>query len=213
MRLFGRRSHASARTDAVIRQVAAWCLHYPDDALRRNLGLLGDCVGELGDHEAAGHLRAVVEHLRSTPAREAEQHYVEVFDTKPRRGLYLTWYLHGDTRLRGGALAELVALYRSHDFQVEGGELPDYLPVLLEFTATGGPAAVREGERLLARFRPALELLARKLDEVTTPYVGAVRGVLSTMPREHRQEIPVGPPPREHVGLDPYPSAARGGNR
>ncbi|GAA2796531.1 nitrate reductase molybdenum cofactor assembly chaperone [Saccharopolyspora taberi] len=202
-RLFGQRR--SARSVAVVRQVSGWLLHYPDDQLWYRLDLLEQCVDELGGLDAAAHLRPAVEYLRGTTPRAAEQHYVEVFDTKPRRGLYLTWYVHGDTRVRGGALAELVGVYREHGFRLEGGELPDYLPALLEFTATGDRAATRRGEQLLERFRPALELLARKLGEIATPYEHVVRAVLATV-AESGAPLPE-VPPAEQVGLDPYPRA------
>lgn len=204
------RKRPDAWSRAVLRQLAAWCLHYPDDDLRQRLELLEAALAELGtprmgNSEAATDLRATLEHLRDTPQQAAEQHYIEVFDTKPRRCLYLTWYVHGDTRLRGQALAELAGTFRRHGFRVEGGELPDYLPALLEFTATGGPGAAREGERLLGRFRPAMQLLHRKLTEIGTPYAGAVRAVLATVPAADRAAVPAAPPPSELVGLDPYP--------
>ena len=205
-RLFSRRP--SARNTAVARQVSGWLLHYPDDALWQRLDLLGRCVDELGDVEAAAHLRLAVDYLRGTTARAAEQHHVEVFDTKPRRGLYLTWYVHGDTRLRGGALAELVGVYREHGFRLDGGELPDYLPALLEFAATGDEAATRRAGQLLRGFRPALELLLRKLGEIGTPYEHVVRAVLATV-GEAEAQLP-DTPPAEQVGLDPYPRAVQG---
>lgn len=203
MRRFGRRR--DAREAAVVRQVAAWCLHYPDDELRERLGLLESAVTGV---RAAEPLLPVLRYLRETPASQAEQHYVEVFDTRPRRALYLTWYVHGDTRLRGGALADLMGRYRARGFRPADGELPDYLPLLLEFTATGGADAAREGERLLSRFRPALELLLRELDKVGTPYAGAVRAVLATVPRTDTR-VSVDEQPLEAVGRDTVP----GGNR
>lgn len=199
MRLSGERA---TRHNAVIRQVAAWCLHYPDEHLRRNLTLLQQSVGELGDREPAAQLGTTLEYLRRTPAEAAERHYVEVFDTRPRRSLYLTWYVHGDTRLRGGALADLAGLYRMHGYQLRDGELPDYLPALLEFTATAGSRAGRDGERVLQGFRSAIELLLRKLNDIDTPYAGAAHAVLATIPPTERP-VSLTDRPVEQVGRDP----------
>jgi nitrate reductase delta subunit len=194
-RLFRR---GPSRNHAVTRQIAAWCLHYPDDELRRRLPLLREGVAEFPD---ARGLRRVLDHQAKTPPQQAEQHYVEIFDTSPRRSLYLTWFVHGDTRLRGGALAELAGVYRAHGFRVDA-ELPDYLPVLLEFAETVDPVA---GERLLSRFRPAIELLHRNLVAVDTPYAFAVRAVLETVPDSRELEPVSAQPPTEQVGLQPFP--------
>lgn len=203
------RRRADSRARVVIRQVAAWCLHYPDDELAQRLDLLRDCLAELPE-QPARQLHGVLEHLEQTPRRDAEQHYIEVFDTSPRRSLYLTWYVHGDTRLRGGALAELAGLYREHGFRVEGGELPDYLPALLEFSAT--TPARREGERLLSRFRPAIEVLHRKLSELGTPYAAAVQAVLGVEPQRRERAVIPAQTPTELVGLQPYPLTVQEGN-
>ncbi|QFZ19787.1 nitrate reductase molybdenum cofactor assembly chaperone [Saccharothrix syringae] len=185
-------------------QVAAHCLHYPD-AVGGVLPLLGRCLAEAPDAGLAG----LVDHLRRTPAVEAARHYVEVFDTKADRCLHLTWYTDGDTRRRGGALAALKQRYREHGYLLDPGELPDYLPVLLEFAAhTGEP-----GVRLLASYRPALELLHRNLLPLGTPYAPAVATVLATLPVRDDARPVTGGAPVERVGLEPvllgYPTGPR----
>ncbi|MFI0466601.1 nitrate reductase molybdenum cofactor assembly chaperone [Saccharopolyspora sp. 5N102] len=204
-----RRRRLDARSRALVRQIAAWCLHYPDAELAGRMGLLRESLGEIAGTDPAQHLRRILDHLAGTPAQEAEQHYVEVFDVSPRRGLYLTWYVHGDTRLRGGALAELAGLYRSHGYRVGGGELPDYLPALLEFSA----AERREGERLLGRFRPAIEVLHRKLAELDTPYASAVQAVLDVVPQQRERAAVPAQPPTEQVGLQPFSLTLQEGRR
>ncbi|MER7013567.1 nitrate reductase molybdenum cofactor assembly chaperone [Saccharopolyspora sp. NPDC000359] len=195
-----RRRRLNARTRGLVRQIAAWCLHYPDAELVRQLPLLREATTELGDPATAGPLHRLLDHLTGAPLPVAEQHYVEVFDVSPRRSLHLTWFVHGDTRLRGGALAELAGTYRAHGFRVVGGELPDYLPALLEFSV----AAADPGEALLGRFRPAIELLHRKLDEVGTPYAGAVSAVLDAVPRSRGTAAVPAQAPTELVGLQPF---------
>ncbi|SHF85465.1 nitrate reductase molybdenum cofactor assembly chaperone [Streptoalloteichus hindustanus] len=189
---------------SVIRQAAAWCLHYPDVELRQRVPLLRSALGELATAPAS-LLLDVVEYLATTPVVEAARHYVEVFDSRPRLCLYLSWYTDGDTRRRGTSLAEFKQLYRDHGFLPGRGELPDYLPMLLEFTATGGPQARAAGEEMLTRYRPALELLAGGLDRCGTPYVHCVRAVLASLPPappttkgEHAASTT---PPHELVGL------------
>lgn len=208
MPLFSRKRPFDTRSRALIRQIAAWCLQYPDHGLRTRLDLLGDSASELGDTPAATQLHDIIRYLKETPAREAEQHYVDVFDTRPRRGLHLTWYIDGDTRRRGASLAALAGQYRAHGFRLRDGELPDYLPALLEFTVMADPSASKDGERTLARLRPALRLLHRNLEKIDTVYALPVSAVLATV-APGQEPLPE-PPPPEQVGLAPFSLAEKG---
>ncbi|MCE6999101.1 nitrate reductase molybdenum cofactor assembly chaperone [Saccharothrix sp. S26] len=181
------------RTARVRQVVASHCLHYPDDELRERLPLLRRCLDEVPDPGLA----ALLDHLRRTPPVEAARHYVEVFDTDAQRCLYLTWYTDGDTRRRGASLAGLKREYRRHGFVPAAGELPDYLPVLLEFAARTGEV------RPLSGYRPALELLHRNLRDLGTPYASAVATVLATVPVREDARPVAADTPVERVGLEP----------
>ena len=103
--------------------------------------------------------------LRATPPTEVAQHYVETFDLRRRCALYLTYYRYGDTRKRGMAMLAFKTAYRDAGFVPREDELPDYLPMVLDF------AALRpRGERLLHAHRADLELLRRALAKAGTPY-------------------------------------------
>jgi nitrate reductase delta subunit len=136
-------------------------------------------------------------------------HYVEVFDRKPRRTLHLSWFTDGDTRRRGQTLAALKAFYRDHGFTFAENELPDFLPVLLEFAAVAPPAAA---EGLLARFTPALRILHEQLGKLGTPYKDTVAAVLAVAPPPDDETERVAAalaesgPPAELVGLEPFPT-------
>ena len=108
---------------------------------------------------------------------------------------------------RGEVLAGFKAAYRESGFLVNtAGELPDYLPMVLEFAAVADPEA---GEALLREYRPSLELLRIGLAEDGTPYADVVAAVCATLPgaspkdRAAVQAL-VGGPPTESVGLEPY---------
>jgi nitrate reductase molybdenum cofactor assembly chaperone len=104
----------------------------------------------------------LVDHLAATPLPEVQQHYVETLDLKRRCSLYLTYYTHGDTRKRGVALLRFKSVYRDAGLVIGDDELPDYLPVVLEFAATADAAA---GEQLLLDHRGGVELLRLALLE------------------------------------------------
>lgn len=147
--------------------------------------------------------------LRTQSAAELEQHHVVTFDLSRRHSPYLTYYRYGDTRSRGMALLALKHTYRRAGYTPAGCELPDYLPVVLEFAAlTGDP-----GVGMLQTHRAGLELLRAALAEAATPYAHVLDAVAATLPPlSERQAADVrrlaaDGPPREHVGLDPVGTA------
>ena len=95
---------------------------------------------------------------------EAATSYVDTFDLHRRRTLHLTYYRHGDTRERGMALTALVDAYRVAGVRIVPGELPDFLPALLELAAV-----TPVGAALLAEHRAALETLRADLERQAAP--------------------------------------------
>lgn len=158
---------------------------------------------------AAGNapLERFVAHLAGKAPRELEQQYVETFDLRRRSGLYLTYYVHGDTRKRGMALLRLKRLYAAAGLEVTSGELPDYLPLVLEFAALAPAGA---GETLLREYRPSLELLRASLRDAGSPYADLLDALcaglprLSALEREHVRRLAEDVPPDEQVGLQPF---------
>jgi nitrate reductase delta subunit len=143
----------------------------------------------------------------AAPALELQQEYVDTFDLQRRCSLYLTHGTEGDTRRRGMALLRLKRLYASAGLPLEGSELPDYLPVMLEFAAM---APDGHGRRLLAEHRAGLELLRAGLRARTSPYLDLVDIVCSDLPRlgagelERVRRLAVEGPQVEEVGLRPF---------
>ena len=185
-------------------KLASVLLQYPTRALFDGLDEL-DAAARSAPRAARGHLAAFLAWLRATPPHEVAQHYVETFDLRRRSALYLTYYRHGDTRRRGMALLAFKTAYRAAGLEPAGDELPDYLPVVLDFAAVA-PA----GEELLRRHRADLELLRRALREVGTPYARLVDAVCAQLPRLGRRDLlrvraaEQQGPPAEDVGLEPF---------
>ena len=180
-------------------KVCSLLLCYPDEEL---LGAREELAA------AAGHeLSRFVGWWTTEDPVALQQHYVEVFDLHKRCSLYLTFYGQGDRRDRGVALLRLKRMYRSAGLPLEGEELPDFLPVMLEFAAS---APDRRGEIVLREHRPALELLRSALEDRGTPYAEVVGTVCSTLgepspaDRARALKLAASGPPSELVGLDPY---------
>jgi nitrate reductase delta subunit len=136
---------------------------------------------------------------------EAAAGYVETFDLRRQRTLHLTYYRHGDTRERGMALTALVDAYRTAGVRVAPGELPDFLPALLELAAV-----TLAGATVLGEHRAALEALRADLEKTKSPYAEVVRAVvdalggLSRSDRTALARYRAQGPPSERVGLEPF---------
>jgi len=143
--------------------------------------------------------------LRATPPDEVARHYVETFDLRRRCALYLTYYRYGDTRRRGMAMLAFKAAYRAAGFEPSGEELPDYLPLVLEFAALHP-----QGGKLLRSHRADLELLLRALRQVGSPYADVIEAVCAELPGLRKPDLArisrawQEGPPTEDVGLEPF---------
>ena len=182
-------------------------LQYPDAELTSARPVLTASVEALPASPAAEHLTAFTAWFTGQEPQALERHYVEMFDLRRKSSLYLTYYLHGDTRRRGMALLTLAQRYRATGWQTDGGELPDHLPVVLEFAALAGPGS---GEAPLRQHRRGLELIHRALTDAESPYRHVLASLLTLLPPPTEAdlqavaELAAQGPPAEDVGLDPY---------
>ncbi|MFD1485865.1 nitrate reductase molybdenum cofactor assembly chaperone [Lacticaseibacillus baoqingensis] len=80
-------------------------------------------------------LLALLAELQQESLAELQTHYVGLFELNNRYTLYMTYYKLTDSRERGQVLARLKMLYEMFGVRVQGTELPDYLPLMLEFLA------------------------------------------------------------------------------
>ncbi|MFF9624787.1 nitrate reductase molybdenum cofactor assembly chaperone [Streptomyces griseosporeus] len=198
---------AEARDRALILRLLSLLLQYPDPELTAARAGVSAAVETLHPSPAAAELAAFTAWFAGQEPDALERHYVEMFDLRRRSSLHLTYYLHGDTRRRGMALLTLAQRYRAAGWEVTDGELPDHLPVVLEFAALSGPGA---GEAPLRQHRRGLELIRQALEEARSPYRHLPAALLSLLPPPTEAdlkavaELAAEGPPNEDVGLDPY---------
>ncbi|MWB97907.1 nitrate reductase molybdenum cofactor assembly chaperone [Agromyces seonyuensis] len=188
---------------AIVYQAASICLRYPDDEV---LGLAATIDAALA--EAAPKARAsfapLLDWWATTPIGEVRRVYVDVFDLSKRHALYLSYWTDGDTRRRGQVLADFKQRFREAGLELAGtGELPDHLPLVLEY-ARHEPKA---GAGLLQDYRASLELIRLALAERGSPYAGVVAAVCATLPgaspadAQQAMAMAAAGPPAESVGL------------
>jgi nitrate reductase delta subunit len=143
----------------------------------------------------------------SQTLHELQGVYVETFDFNRRCSLHLTYHINGDSRQRGLSLLKIKNAYREAGFDFGDTELPDYLPVMLEFAAL---AREPLGRDLLERHRPGIELIRDDLRSSGSPWAGLFDLVREDLPGLSKRQIArirrlaENGPPSEEVGLEPF---------
>ena len=205
-----RRRAAPVADDRVVHLVAGRCLDYPTAELVAEVPAMRRALAERGPSPATTPLAEVLDHLGSGPLADVQRTYVDTFDLSRKHALYLSYWTDGDTRRRGEVLGRFKTAYRTSGAVVDThGELPDYLPMVLEFAARVDADA---GRTILQDYRASLELLRIALQERQSPYAGAVVAVCATLPGDSPADRAAvmemvgmtGPHPSESVGLEPY---------
>lgn len=118
-------------------------LHYPDQELLDHLSELQTIT----DKEKAmqlGRLAPLYQHLGQGDLYLFEENYVALFDRGRGTSLYLFEHVHGESRDRGQAMVDLLIMYGESGFDLPPGELPDYLPVFLEYLSQLEPAKAKQ---------------------------------------------------------------------
>ncbi|MGV1047725.1 MAG: nitrate reductase molybdenum cofactor assembly chaperone [Solirubrobacterales bacterium] len=155
----------------------------------------------------AERLGSFLDWYRGRSTAELQRAYVETFDFAKQRSLHLTYHLHGDSRQRGMALLKLRAAYAAAGFEGDAGELPDFLPLMLEFCALAPEALGREQ---LDRHRPAIELIRDSLHREASPFADLLDVVSEALPGLTARQVArirrlaAEGPPTEEVGLEPF---------
>lgn len=199
-------SAAAGKKDQVTFLAAAWCLSYPDEELVGRVPLMRAALGEFPG--ASQPFAVVLDQLESRELMALQGQYVEEFDLGKRHALHLSYWTDGDTRRRGEVLGAFKKVYRGQDTLVDTrGELPDFLPMVLEYSAT---VDMETGKELLQQYRPSLELIKFGLMRDKLPHSDIVEAICNTLPgaspadEQAVMRMAGYGPPTESVGLDPY---------
>lgn len=110
-------------------------ISYPSAALIEALPDVHAVIVDEGLVDRAGRkaLKALMHELQAIDLLELEERYVALFDRGRATALHLFEHVHGDSRDRGQAMVDLGRMYADAGFDLVARELPDYLPVLLEY--------------------------------------------------------------------------------
>lgn len=154
-----------------IYKILSALLEYPDQELIDHLPEIRVEIGKCQDVDAT-EMEAILkllDHMADTPLTDLQAAYVKTFDLTPEHSLHLTHHLFGDDndKNRGPALIDLGELYKDYGVKVMTNELPDYLPLVLEFVAF---LEEDEATAFLSDANKVLTVLTKNLNKAQSPY-------------------------------------------
>jgi nitrate reductase delta subunit len=176
-----------ARPLAKTLRVLSALLGYPDARMRHHLPEMRSLLYAEGALTQArfAEIGALMEALGRADPLAAEADYVELFDRGRGTSLHLFEHVHGDSRERGPAMIDLGQTYARAGLMLADGELPDYLPAVLEFVSTQPP---REARAFLGEMTHVLNAIFGALQQRRSAYA-AVLGALLELAGETAQPV------------------------
>lgn len=152
-------------------------LSYPTRELQQAMPEIGAVLASDTRLTAAARraLRPLVEELAGRDIYDLEEQFVLLFDRSRTLSLNLFEHVHGESRDRGGAMVSLVETYREAGFDPVTSELPDHLPVLLEFLSTRPFVEMQE---TLADAAHIFAALNERLERRESPYAAVFASLL-----------------------------------
>ena len=158
-------------------RVLARLLSYPTGGLREHLGEMRAVLHReraLGAARLA-ELDALIAGIERQSAIDAEADYVQLFDSGRSTSLHLFEHVHGDSRDRGPAMIDLAQMYEKAGLYLGEGEMPDHLPVVLEYASTQPPTAARA---FLGEIAHILNVVFNALGKRGSRYASALGALL-----------------------------------
>lgn len=167
-------------------------LQYPDSEWRERLPDVREELESAPD-DCRREIAAFLDEAEAADGVTWQDRYVRTFDFGKKSNMYLTYGRHGEERERGPALLELKRRYAEAGFELVGSELPDYLPLMLEF---GSAATWEAAECVFAGAAAPLSAIREQLEGERSPYAalfGLLLQIVETMePASDLEAAPAG---------------------
>ena len=142
-------------------------LQYPDESLLGWLPAYREILNEIESVTTQNRYDRILAYFEQTSLIQLQELYTETFDLSPSNCMNLTYHRWGDTEKRGPALAHLEELYLRSGFERISSELPDFLPLILEFISERPDVASSE---IIPLYGTVVETLAVRLRQAGYPY-------------------------------------------
>ena len=150
-----------------LRALAA-LLSYPDEALREALPEIRAAVPR--------EVEPLIDEIAEYGLYGAQERYVALFDRSRALSLHLFEHVHGESRDRGQAMVDLLAMYEARGLTVREHELPDYVPAFLEFLSV---LDIEDARRLIGETAHILRALGDRLAERGSCYAAVFSALLA----------------------------------
>ena len=192
---------------SAIFKVFSALLGYPTEELKAVAGEISEAL----DRETAlpapirDRLYDLIEEIATGDLYELQERYIQLFDRSRSLSLHLFEHVHGESRDRGQAMVDLQNLYGKHGLEIGAAELPDFMPLFLEFLSTRPRAEACE---LLGQPAHILIALAERLKKRGSPYEAVFRALVALAAAKPKaEEIAVlanepDPDPTDFAALD-----------
>ena len=150
-------------------KVISRLMDYPEAEVQKHMTELCQVVANSSElsQPVKDSLLALIHCIYGGDLLDAQENYTHVFDYGRAMSLLLFEHVHGESRDRGQAMVDLMALYESHNFAINVRELPDYIPLYLEYLANRPEQEARDGLKDIAHI---LGLLWARLKERNSEY-------------------------------------------
>jgi nitrate reductase delta subunit len=158
-------------------------LDYPTPELQAAADEIEQALGEERAIPAAelDGVRAFIDRLRSSDIMDLQEYWIGLFDRSKRLALHLYEHSYGESRDRGQAMVNLALTYRMNGFELNASEMPDYLPLFLEFLSVIPEVHAR---RYLTDALEIIEALRIRLDERDSTYAALLSALVTLASRE-----------------------------
>lgn len=153
-------------------KIISLLLTYPHPDLLAEMPDIRAAIGIASGLGAGEHrlLDALAADLCKSDIYDAQERYVFLFDRTRSLSLHLFEHVHGESRDRGQAMVDLLSMYEADGFSIGAKELPDYLPLFLEYLSTKPDAAAAE---LLGQTAHILAAIGERLKKRSSVYAHA----------------------------------------
>lgn len=163
-------------------------LSYPTAALLTNLDelrrvLAADKRFKPVDHAAMSRL---LDELQGSDLMDSEEEYIDTFDRGRAASLNLFEHVHGESRDRGQAMVDLLHMYEQHGLAMTVRDLPDFLPVFLEFLSL---LETKEAQQQLQEVQHLLETIGATLTRRQSAYAAVFQALLRLAGERHPEKL------------------------
>lgn len=145
----------------------SYLLAYPNEKWAEGLTDCREMLDNLTDERVADSMKRFIEEVSNVDPDERMKTYVSVFDFGRKTNMYMSYLSAGEQRERGMALLDLKQVYHKAGFHVTDKELPDYLPLILEFSSQAAEKFVLP---IMRKYKKNISEIRSQLAEMDSSY-------------------------------------------